>query len=100
LADRVRESLPALLDILDQIRQERSDTTQAVREKERLFRRFENARQPFLQLANLWCSKFADTTAPGLTDEQYESALAVVANPKKFKKLTGKHCSLAQKSPL
>src|SRR5205807_558374 len=34
-------------------------------------------------------SKFAETTAPGLTDEQYESALAVVANPKKFKKVTG-----------
>src|SRR5947209_7376399 len=75
--------------MLDEIRQERSETTQAVREKERLFRRFQSARQPFLHLADLWCSKFAETTAPGLTDEQYESALAVVANPKKFKKVTG-----------
>ncbi len=83
----VKESLPNLLGILEQIRQQPSDTMAQVKTKDQQFKRFQKAREPFLQLADLWCSKYAEGNDSTLTGEQYAAALEVVGNPHKFKKL-------------
>jgi len=86
-SDSVRESLPNLLGILEQIRHQPSDTMAQVKSKDQQFKRFQKAREPFLQLADLWCSKYAEGERDGLMPEQYAAALQVVGNPHKFKKL-------------
>jgi hypothetical protein len=87
-AEVIRESLPGFLQLLESIRQQPSETARQVKEKERLFRRFEQAREPFRQLANLHCSVYAEKEGPILTDDQYSAALKLVLNPRKFKNLS------------
>ena len=65
----VSQQLPALLQLLEQIRQQPSDTAPQVKAKQELYRRFDRARAPFRQLAELWCSKYAEGEGDGLADE-------------------------------
>lgn len=84
-AGLVRERLPELLELLHAIRRQPSETARQVKDKERLFRRFEQAREPFRLLADLHCSVYAEGDRPILTDEQYRGAADRVGNPRKFK---------------
>jgi hypothetical protein len=86
-ADKAIQQLPVLLELLEQIRGQPSDTAQQVKAKEELHRRFERAREPFRLLASLWCSKFAAPRGEGLADDEYQQALELVGQPVKFKKL-------------
>jgi type I restriction-modification system DNA methylase subunit len=86
-AGLVRERLPELLKLLADIRRQSSETAGQVRHKGKVFRRFEQAREPFRRLADLHCSVYAEGEKPVLTDEQYRSAAERVASPRKFKAL-------------
>jgi hypothetical protein len=57
-AKQVETHLPVFLKPLAEIRQAPSETASQIKAKERLYRTFEKAREPFLALANLWLSTF------------------------------------------
>src|SRR6185503_1559980 len=85
---QVEEQLHALLDPLNAIRQAGSETAEQVKEKEKLLKTFERAREPFKLVADLWASAVLDRTST-LTAEQYQRALAILTRPIQFKKLSG-----------
>ncbi len=132
-AKQVEAHLPVFLKPLAEIRQAPSETAPQIKAKERLYRAFEKAREPFIALANLWISTFVtpktgppgdrvgpepqddddvrddefddiddgdaeeeeddepDSDRPdggGLSDEQYQKALNVLARPRLYKALT------------
>lgn len=86
-ATKVEEQLPALLQPLERIRQQPSDTADQVKVKERLYRAFDKVREPFRLVADLWCSTFAEGGGNRLTAQQYLSAIELLTNPNKFKRL-------------
>lgn len=85
-ARQVEEQLHALLDPLNAIRQASSETADQVKEKEKLLKGFERAREPFRLAVDLWMSAVIDK-ASELTPEQYQRALDVLTKPAQFKKL-------------
>lgn len=87
--DAMEARLPGLLQILETIRNLPSDSASNVKIKEQQFKSFKKAQEPFRQLADLWCSKYAETDDNGLTDEQYREAMNAVGNPHKSRKLAG-----------
>ena len=85
-ARQVEEQLHALLDPLKAIRVATSETAEQVKEKEKLLKGFERAREPFRLAADLWISAVIDENSE-LTSEQYQRALDVLTKPAQFKKL-------------
>jgi hypothetical protein len=85
-ARQVEEQLHALLDPLNEIRSAPSETAEQVKEKEKLLKTFEKAREPFRLAADLWTSTVLDE-AGELTSDQYQRALNVLTKPGQFKKL-------------
>lgn len=75
-----------LLEPLTRIRQAPSDNADQVKEKEKLLLAFEKAREPFREVADLWCSFVADQDTE-LTSQHYQNAIDLVARPRQFKKL-------------
>lgn len=84
---QVEEHLPALLEPLAAIEQAPSETTEQVKEKQRLHTAFEKAREPFRLLGDLWCSTFVESERNRLTSENYQRALDALAQPRQFKKI-------------
>jgi hypothetical protein len=87
-AGQVVEQLPSFLQPLHEISSLPSDTTEQVKQKERLLRQFNDRLQPFLRVADLWCASFHLGTEEQPTDEQYEQALGLLAHPMRLARLT------------
>lgn len=89
LSDKFKQQLqtrlPAFLEPLAQISAMRSDTAEHVRQKERHYRDFERAREPFRQVADLWCSVFCPDT--DVTPERYQQVLDQLGRPRRFEAL-------------
>jgi len=83
---QVERQMHLLLEPLERIRQAPSETTEQVKEKEKLLQAFEKAREPFREVADLWCSVVTDENSD-LTSERYQIALDLIAQPNRFKKL-------------
>jgi len=68
VSQQVEQQLPILLAPLTQIRATPSETVEQIKVKQRHYKTYEAKREPFRQVADLWCSAFVNQ---GLTDEQY-----------------------------
>lgn len=84
---QVEEQLPQMLAPLSAIEQAPSETTEQVKEKQRLHVAFEKAREPFRLLGDLWCSTFVKHNGAEITSEQYKRALDMLTQPRQFKKI-------------
>ena len=84
---QVEENLSALLEPLKQIESLSSDSIPNVRKKQQLYRTFERTREPFRQVADLWCAAFDEETEVYLTGERYQQAVNVIAKPRLSQKL-------------
>jgi hypothetical protein len=84
---QVEQQLPQMLAPLFAIERAPSESTEQVKEKQRLHVAFEKAREPFRQLGDLWCSTFVENGGSEITPEQYQRALDVVSQPRHFKKI-------------
>ncbi len=83
----VTEQLPSFLGLLEQISALPSNTTEQVKEKERLLRQFNDRLEPFLKVADLWCATFHLPVGEHPTIEQYESALGLLRHPVRLARL-------------
>lgn len=81
VAQQVAEQLPVLLKPLAKIRETPSETVTQIKTKERLYKQFEKRREPFRQVADLWCSTFV---ARDVSDEEFQAAVDAVAQPRRF----------------
>ena len=77
--------LPSLMEKLARIRELPSDSASSVKEKERLYRQFERAREPFRLVGDLWCSAYCDDS--DITTEQYQQAVEELGKPRRFARL-------------
>lgn len=84
VSQQVEEQLPVLLKPLSEIRQTPSESVEQIKSKQRLYKTYDNRREPFRLVADLWASSFAATT---LTDDEYQQAIEAVAQPRKFTEL-------------
>ena len=84
VSQQVEQQLPVLLAPLAQIRTTPSETVEQIKSKQRLYRTYEAKREPFRQVADLWCSAFVNQ---GLTDIQYQSALDAITQPRRFSQI-------------
>jgi hypothetical protein len=84
-ADQVQGKMVSLLQPLQAISDLDSDSAEHVKEKERLYREFQKAREPFRLVGDLWCSALC----PGnvITSEQFQDALDELGRPKRFGRL-------------
>jgi len=85
---QVEDQLHALLEPLAGIRDAPSDTTEQVKEKQKLLTVFERAREPFRAMADLWIANLINADGE-LASEQYQAALRLVSRPRDFRKLVG-----------
>lgn len=85
-ARQVEDQIHVLLPTLAAIRRSPSESTEQVKDKQRLYRDFDRARRPFLRVADLWCSLVGDERGE-LTAERYQSALELVTHPNRFRRL-------------
>jgi len=83
---QVERQMHLLLKPLRDIRQAPSETTAQVKKKEKFFQAFEKVREPFREVADLWCSFVSDENSE-LTSEQYQTALDLIAQPNRFRRL-------------
>lgn len=83
---QVERQMHFLLEPLTRIRRAPSDNTEQVKEKEKLLHAFERVREPFRQVADLWCS-FVAAENTELTSQNYQNAIDLVARPRRFKEL-------------
>ena len=82
IVGQVADKLPIFLQPLAEIRTILSETPDEVTKKKQLYRKLERARQHFVTLANIWCSRFA--SEEGLTAEDYQRLVDVLGHPRKF----------------
>lgn len=82
---QLEDQLHALLKPLSAIRDAPSDTTEQVKEKQKLLNIFERSREPFRVMGDLWTASVIDTNSE-LTSEEYQAALQLVSRPKEFRK--------------
>jgi hypothetical protein len=86
-AAQVAGQLPSFLEPLREIAQIPSDTTDQVKEKERLLRLFSERLQPFMRVADLWCACFYLEAEAQPTEGQYEQAIAEMSHPVRLARL-------------
>lgn len=80
---QVEEKLPILLHPLAEIRALPSDSVDQVKQKQRLFRQFEQARESFRRTANVWSATFLPESRPVSVDD-YQRALHSLGKPRDF----------------
>lgn len=83
---QIEDKLPAFLQPLTQIAEIPSDIAEHVKQKDRLYREFERAREPFRLVGDLWCSGFCRDA--GITPERYQEAVSELGKPQRFANLT------------
>ncbi len=86
---QVEQQLPVLLDPLTRIRDLPSQTSEQIKEKERLYRRtFQPLCDMFRSVADLWCSTFFAPAGQAVSPEQYQRALAALQRSADFRRLS------------
>ena len=74
---KLNTQIPALLEPLEKINSIRSDTTEQIKRKERLYRMdFDRIRKPFLNLCNLWTSSFFLKGGKIIDQRDYEMVIS------------------------
>ncbi len=86
LKRQLEEKLSLLLAPLEVIRAVSSDNLNEVKSKDRLYGALEKARAPFRDVADLWCSTFAQGEQ-ALTEAQYQEVLEALGKPRRFAEL-------------
>ena len=84
---QIQGQLQGLLDPLTAILHAPSETAEQVKEKEKLLKAFEKAREPFRLVADVWTSTVLDESTE-LIPKQYQSALEALTQPMQFKRLS------------
>ena len=84
--EQVETKLSAILDPLNRINAIASDTAPKIKEKERAYREYERAREPFRIVGDLWCAAFC----PGsrIVAEEYQRAIQDLEHPRRFAALS------------
>jgi hypothetical protein len=81
-AQQVHQRLPVLLGPLKMMRGIQSETVDKVKEKNRLYHKvLDPSRQPFLTVADLWCSAIFAGPESEITPDQYQEAVQAIGNP-------------------
>jgi len=80
--EQVQNKMPELLEPLVRIIQVPSDTAGQVRAKDRLYREFERAREPYRLVGDLWCSTFSANFQ--VATEHYQHAVDELGRPRRF----------------
>lgn len=85
-AKQLEEKLPAILEPLAAIRQMPSDTTSQVKAKEKLYKQtLKNIREPFKNVADLWCATYYLEKEQQPDTEKYQKAISLLNKPRKSK---------------
>lgn len=85
---QVTDKLGAMLEPLERIRTIPSESAHQVKEKEKLYRRYEKVREPFHLVGDLWVSAFCPDSE--LTPDRYQAAVDELGKPKRFAKVAKK----------
>ncbi len=88
---QLEQKLPLLLKPLQDIRTGLSEKVEDVKSKDKLYRAFEKAREPFRDVADLWCSVLVKDTEGPLTDVEYQRALDNLGQPRRFAQLSSEN---------
>ena len=87
LAEEFGNRRDQLIGLRDQIENLESSTMTAVRGKVRLVRRHRSMLEPFLLLADTWCSDFFSCEKDTPSAEQYNQLIRELHHPRRFKEI-------------
>jgi hypothetical protein len=80
--DQLEAKVSHLLAPLAKIAEIPSETADQIQEKEQLYRQFEEAREPFRLIGDVWCSFYCPDAE--VTEEQFQRAIEELARPQRF----------------
>jgi type I restriction-modification system DNA methylase subunit len=80
----VEEKIPLLLEPLAEIERTPSTETAQVKQKERLLKRLESVREPFRDVADVWCSTLALPEEARVHGEDYRRLIDEIGRPRRF----------------
>jgi len=88
-ANQLEEKLPELLEPLAEIRLMPSDTTAQVKAKEKLYKQtLEKIREPFKNVADLWCATYYLEEEKQPNPDLYQKAVTLLNKPRKSKEIS------------
>ncbi len=86
-APQVEKNISVLLEPLTAIRNAPSNTIEQVKQKERLYSRFERIRESFRLVGDLWCAEFTEEGKDIINSVSYMDSVASVTTPRQFDRI-------------